>query len=53
MVSRTVVWVFYAFSLVSGVAGLIYEVAWARMLALTFGGTTLAAAAAAEVAAAG
>ena len=36
---------FYFLSFMSGVAALIYEITWAKMLALTFGSTTLAAAA--------
>ena len=32
----------YLFSFVSGAAALIYQVAWTKMLALAFGGTTLA-----------
>ena len=32
----------YLFSFVSGAAALIYQVAWTKMLALSFGGTTLA-----------
>lgn len=36
---------FYALAFLSGVAALVYEVTWAKMLALTFGSTTLAAAA--------
>lgn len=35
----------YLFALLSGVAALVYEVAWAKMLALSFGRTTLAASA--------
>jgi len=35
----------YGMAFASGVAALVYEVAWARMLALTFGSTTIAAAA--------
>lgn len=35
----------YGMAFGSGVAALVYEVAWARMLALTFGSTTIAAAA--------
>ena len=33
----------YAFALLSGACALVYEVAWTKMLALTFGRTTLAA----------
>ena len=36
---------FYALAFLSGLAALVYEVTWAKMLALTFGSTTLAAAA--------
>ena len=36
---------FYVFALFSGAAALVYETAWAKLLALTFGSTTLAAAA--------
>lgn len=35
----------YVLCFVSGVAALVYEVAWAKMLALTFGSTTLSGAA--------
>ena len=35
----------YALAFFSGLAALVYELAWARMLALTFGSTTLSAAA--------
>lgn len=35
----------YAFALLSGASALVYEVAWTKMLALTFGRTTLAASA--------
>ncbi|MHC4427389.1 MAG: fused MFS/spermidine synthase [Planctomycetota bacterium] len=42
---RWLVTVVYAMALLSGMAALVYEVTWARMLALTFGSTTLAAAA--------
>jgi spermidine synthase len=35
----------YAFAFASGAAALVYEVAWTKMLALTFGRTTLAASA--------
>jgi spermidine synthase len=35
----------YGLALLSGVASLIYEITWAKMLALTFGSTTLSAAA--------
>jgi spermidine synthase len=35
----------YAFAFLSGAAALVYEVTWAKMLALTFGSTTLSAAA--------
>jgi spermidine synthase len=35
---------FYSLSFASGMAALIYQVVWARMLSLTFGSTTLAAA---------
>jgi spermidine synthase len=40
-----VVVLFYAMAFCSGVAALIYEITWARMLGLTFGSTTLSAAA--------
>jgi len=36
---------FYALAFFSGAAALVYEVTWAKMLALTFGSTTLSAAA--------
>ncbi len=42
---RAVVAIFYVLSFCSGVAALIYEVAWAKMLALTFGSTTMSVAA--------
>jgi spermidine synthase len=35
----------YAFAFLSGAAALVYEVTWAKMLALSFGSTTLSAAA--------
>ena len=35
---------FYVLAFLSGTAALCYEVTWARMLALTFGNATLAAA---------
>ncbi|MCL4685931.1 fused MFS/spermidine synthase [Myxococcota bacterium] len=39
---RRMVGVLYLFSFLSGAAALIYQVAWAKMLALSFGATTLA-----------
>ena len=43
--SRSFTAAVYAMACGSGFAALVYEVAWARMLALTFGSTTLSAAA--------
>ena len=43
--SRAIVLAFYVMTFLSGVAALVYEITWARMLGLTFGSTTLAAAA--------
>lgn len=41
---RTSVVFLYGLAFLSGMAALVYQVAWARMLSLTFGGTTVAAA---------
>lgn len=41
----TLVVLFYLLPFVSGATALIYEITWAKMLALTFGSTTLSAAA--------
>lgn len=43
--SSGAVFCFYVLAFLSGAAALIYELTWAKMLALTFGSTTLAAAA--------
>ena len=42
---RGLIFVVYLLCFLSGVAALVYEVAWARMLALTFGSATLSVAA--------
>ena len=42
---RSILLLFYGMALFSGAAGLTYEITWARMLGLTFGSTTLSAAA--------
>ena len=42
---RRLALIFYALALASGAAALIYELTWSRMLSLTFGSSTLAAAA--------
>ncbi|HUU85473.1 MAG TPA: fused MFS/spermidine synthase [Phycisphaerae bacterium] len=45
VISRRLLVPFYLMAFFSGVAALVYEVTWARMLELTFGSTTLSAAA--------
>ncbi len=42
--ARSSVGALYLLTFLSGVAALVYQIAWARMLSLTFGGTTFAAA---------
>ena len=43
--NESLIAIVYGLACISGAAALIYEVAWARMLSLTFGSTTLATAA--------
>ena len=40
---RTIVDITYVLAFISGAAALIYQVAWVKMISLSFGSTTLAA----------